>query len=300
MIGRGGEGASEASRGKIWRKSITWKFPLTLAILPSSNSPQRRFGQGWRPDIGTAGGSNSPTNMDSGSRGTGERLSERDSEELSVIMSGDVMDGALENLMEELKFCSFLLEREITESALKTLSEVVLEEKGPMPVGEIGKMLQEATANPSLSAVLKESFGGLKKFLEHYPGVFLISQDHPFNPHVYLRSGFTAEEQQKISNGDTAFLGTKTRKKTRRKRGGGMDSSSDVPSREAAMLMRQQQRQQSTDGGGNRSARNSYSGVASAGVNGLAAEVGKGNMMGGGNRAPLKPEAVSFVPRASR
>ena len=210
------------------------------------------------------------------------------------------MDGALENLMEELKFCSFLLEREITESALKTLSEVVLEEKGPMPVGEIGKMLQEATANPSLSAVLKESFGGLKKFLEHYPGVFLISQDHPFNPHVYLRSGFTAEEQQKISNGDTAFLGTKTRKKTRRKRGGGMDSSSDVPSREAAMLMRQQQRQQSTDGGGNRSARNSYSGVASAGVNGLAAEVGKGNMMGGGNRAPLKPEAVSFVPRASR
>jgi len=191
----------------------------------------------------------------------GERLSERDSEELGVIMRGDVWDGGFETLQEELKFCSFLLEREITESALCTLSQVVLEEKGPMPVGEIGKMLQEATANPSLSAVLKESFGGLKKFLEHYPQVFLISQDHPFNPHVYLRNGFTAEEQQKIANGETAFLGTKTRKKTRRKRGSGMDSSSDMPSG-AAMLVRQQQQRQHSMEGGSRSARNSYSGVA--------------------------------------
>ena len=85
-----------------------------------------------------------------------------------------------------------------------------------MPVGEIGKMLQEATANPSLSTVLKESFGGLKKFLEGYPEVFLISQDHPFNPRVYLRSDFTKEEQDQISVGSTDFF--KPKRRTRRRK----------------------------------------------------------------------------------
>lgn len=33
-------------------------------------------------------------------------------------------------------------------------------------MGEIGKLLQEATANASLSQTLKDQFGGLKKFLE--------------------------------------------------------------------------------------------------------------------------------------
>lgn len=38
--------------------------------------------------------------------------------------------------------------------------------QGSLPVGEIGKLLQEATANSSLSQTLKDQFGGLKKFLE--------------------------------------------------------------------------------------------------------------------------------------
>lgn len=41
-----------------------------------------------------------------------------------------------------------------------------LYEQGSLPVGEIGKLLQEATANASLSQTLKDQFGGLKKFLE--------------------------------------------------------------------------------------------------------------------------------------
>ena len=129
-----------------------------------------------------------------------------------------------------------------------------------MPVGEIGKMLQEATANPSLSGVLKESFGGLKKFLEKFPEIFLISQDHPFNPHVYLRAGFTLSEQQQISVGSTEFLSQKTKKKTRRKgrssQGGGVSTdspmvsgvSSDGPSRDLMNLQRQQ-RNNSYSGG---------------------------------------------------
>ena len=37
------------------------------------------------------------------------------------------------------------------------------EERGPVPVGEVGKLLQEMTANLTLSQTLKDKFGGLKR-----------------------------------------------------------------------------------------------------------------------------------------
>jgi hypothetical protein len=62
----------------------------------------------------------------------------------------------------------------VTESALKSFSKDILLERGPLPVGEIGKMLQEMTGISTLSAYLKDKFGGLKKFLEIFPEDFLI------------------------------------------------------------------------------------------------------------------------------
>jgi hypothetical protein len=43
----------------------------------------------------------------------------------------------------------------------------------------------------------QDKFGGLKKFLEKYEQDFFVSNDHPFNPHVYLR-GDVSEEQIKL------------------------------------------------------------------------------------------------------
>ena len=92
-------------------------------------------------------------------------------------------------MWDSIKYCSFLLEAEVTDSALFSLSKEILNDKGPLPVGEIGKLLQEFTANAGLSQTLKDQFGGLKRFLEKFPDDFLISTDHPFNPHVYLKAG---------------------------------------------------------------------------------------------------------------
>jgi len=84
------------------------------------------------------------------------------------------------------------------------LSRQVLGEKGPLPVGEIGKMLQEACTGMScMSSVLKERFGGLKKFLERYPDDFVLSNDHPFNPNVYLRNTLTNEELAAVLRGES-------------------------------------------------------------------------------------------------
>ena len=98
---------------------------------------------------------------------------------------------------------------------------------------------------------MKESFGGLKKFLEKYPEIFLISQDHPFNPHVYLKESFTIEEQKLISVGSTEFLTSAKRKKTRRGKGrGNTDSSDVVPSRDLATLRKHVNSAQNSGGSG--------------------------------------------------
>jgi hypothetical protein len=46
--------------------------------------------------------------------------------------------------------------------AVLNLISSILQDRGPLPVGEIGKRLQEATS-PELSLYLKETHGGLKK-----------------------------------------------------------------------------------------------------------------------------------------
>lgn len=122
----------------------------------------------------------------------------------------------------------------MTEGTLRSLSLDILQERGPLPVGEIGKMLQEITGISTLSAYLKDKFGGLKKFLENYPDDFVIryyvhifnsivslkmklycpSTDHPFNPHVFLRRKLSAEEFNSISQGSIpSHLATKGNKR---------------------------------------------------------------------------------------
>jgi hypothetical protein len=95
---------------------------------------------------------------------------------------------------------------EIDPNTLVNIAESILLEKGPLPVGEVGKMLQERTKNLQLSQMLKEKHNGLKKFLEKYADRFIMSSDHPFNPHVYLRRCFSPDKQRDIENGSKAFL----------------------------------------------------------------------------------------------
>ena len=101
------------------------------------------------------------------------------------------------------------IENSFDPSQIVTIAEEVLNEKGPLPVGEVGKMLQEATGNPHFSQVLKERHNGLKKFLEKYADKFIMSCDHPFNPHVYLRRSYSPDDQRIIEGGSKIFLDKK-------------------------------------------------------------------------------------------
>mmetsp|Transcript_29520 Transcript_29520/g.49829 ORF Transcript_29520/g.49829 Transcript_29520/m.49829 type:complete len:909 (+) Transcript_29520:331-3057(+) len=98
-------------------------------------------------------------------------------------------------------YCNMMVEGLLSESAVLELSMELLALKGPIPVGEVGKLLAEVTFIANLSQKLKERFGGLKKFLERFPEYFVISNDHPFNPNVLLRSSLSQEHLDLISRG---------------------------------------------------------------------------------------------------
>ena len=77
----------------------------------------------------------------------------------------------------------------------------ILVGRGVLPVGEIGKSLQDIAPTRNLSGKIKEKYGGLKKFLERYPEEVVICADHPFNPHVFLRKPLSTADLDLIGRG---------------------------------------------------------------------------------------------------
>lgn len=106
-----------------------------------------------------------------------------------------------DRIWQNILFVNFILFSIISESAILTATIESLAFKGPLPVGEVGKILTDISSMPQLSLHLKEKFGGLKKFLEKFPEVFIFSNDHPFNPHVLLRKCLGPEYQKMIYRG---------------------------------------------------------------------------------------------------
>ena len=78
---------------------------------------------------------------------------------------------------------------EFTDDDMIMLLSRILQEHGKASVGKLGSLLHSYTNNHSLSAMCKEKYGGLKKFLETHTNIFTIGQDHPFNPTVWLSNG---------------------------------------------------------------------------------------------------------------
>ena len=100
-----------------------------------------------------------------------------------------------------INYSNLMIEAAISNPGLMMLTMEILAAKGPLPVGEIGKILAEYTSIPNLSLKLKEKYGGLKKFLELFPDAFVVSNDHPFNPNVLLRCSLAVEHLEMLEKG---------------------------------------------------------------------------------------------------
>lgn len=180
------------------------------------------FTSNWRPDAWDDVSSRSSVSAGDSKHSSlddsfGDVVSEYSEEDSAVR---DNLSVSISRLWDRVRYADFLVEGRVSDTALKILCVDIMSDRGPLPVGEVGKMLQEVTNMTSLSACLKEKFGGLKKFLERYPEVFIICTDHPFNPHVFLKHTMTPEEQTTVVSGVVPdhILSRLKKKSTRRKR----------------------------------------------------------------------------------
>eukprot|EP01033_Poteriospumella_lacustris_P008625 gene8625-6214_t len=108
----------------------------------------------------------------------------------------------LVKMIQSIQYSNLMIESAVNDEGLLILTQEILAVKGPLPVGEIGKILAETTNIPNLSIKLKERYGGLKKYLETFPDRFVISTDHPFNPNVLLRCSLAPEHLEMIEKGN--------------------------------------------------------------------------------------------------
>eukprot|EP01038_Epipyxis_sp_PR26KG_P013999 gene13999-18775_t len=137
-----------------------------------------RFGDDWRPDA----------------IGNSVKL-------LHPKLELELMNSSIERILQSVQYFDLILESIVTETSLLAITMEVLSDRGPLPIGEIGKILTELCSNPVLSHKLKESFGGLKKFVEKYAEFFVIYNDHPFNPHILLRATLTPQHIEMLERG---------------------------------------------------------------------------------------------------
>lgn len=110
------------------------------------------------------------------------------SEELEVMVSFSYH-------IPRIDFCSYfkgwirhveLVFSPLSREALGSLVYHILKKSGPVPVGEIGKSLQEMTNNTHITEIIKAEFKGLKKLIEFCPEYFAVGTEHPFNPIVSI------------------------------------------------------------------------------------------------------------------
>lgn len=118
------------------------------------------------------------------SLGSGRRDSTTSQASSSSTSSGSREASAYRGLTHQalwdlVLYCNLVWEQRITETALLKSSMDILTERGTLPVGEIGKTLQELASMTIISGKLKESFGGLKKFLE-------VRRRPPFTRHLCI------------------------------------------------------------------------------------------------------------------
>lgn len=73
---------------------------------------------------------------------------------------------------------------EVSELGLLSFLVSVVEKKKSLLIGEIGQALRNTHGTIEWGILLKERFGGLKKFLRNAVGVFVVGTDHPLNPRV--------------------------------------------------------------------------------------------------------------------
>ncbi|GJD06315.1 hypothetical protein Gasu2_07400 [Galdieria sulphuraria] len=114
-------------------------------------------------------------------------------------------------LRNNLEYVRFIVNSEVTELGLLAFLTQILAENGCLLIGEIGQHLRSTFGKQDWSNILKERFGGLKRFLLKHSELFYVDTDHPLNPHIYLRASINGPLLEKKPQ-DTSMETKKSKK----------------------------------------------------------------------------------------
>lgn len=120
-------------------------------------------------------------------------------------------------LRNNLEYVRFIVNSEVTELGLLAFLTQILAENGCLLIGEIGQHLRGTFGKQDWSNILKERFGGLKRFLLKHSELFYVDTDHPLNPHIYLRASINGQPLlEKKPQDATTTTETKKSKKNKK------------------------------------------------------------------------------------
>ena len=198
ILGADGQPLSVADKASL----VSSSRPLTPSLsTPSSPAPSTLISDSeleTESDLASPiehasphlGGSGSHLLPSSSSHGLSSHASTRAS------LSNALLDGKLSSILEQLQHARQFEVPDVSEAELVAMIQRILGQYGSVPVGKLGSLLHNHMNNHSLPSMLKEKFGGLKRFLERHLDLFTIGTDHPFNPHVHLMADYLAQQQQ--------------------------------------------------------------------------------------------------------
>ena len=96
---------------------------------------------------------------------------------------------SLSTSLKEAQFAYMLSKQQPLASVLLGSAAGILSQCGPMSVGQLGRLLQDACCGAISAAQLKSKFGGLRQLLQTKPQMFQLLDDHQFNPTCSLKLG---------------------------------------------------------------------------------------------------------------
>jgi hypothetical protein len=105
--------------------------------------------------------------------------------------SVDTFDGRVHAILKSLQRARSYDSPTIQEHDLVIAVTELLSQHATLPVGKLGSLIHNKLNNHALPQMLKETYGGLKRFLQRHSNLFTIGTDHEFNPSVQLAAAVT-------------------------------------------------------------------------------------------------------------
>ena len=170
----------------------------TEAMSASDTDDAQLTGRGGHSAAGSGRGG------DAGRGGRGSAASSGSS--AAGAADSSLLDGNLPLILDNLHHARQFDIPDVSEAELVLMIRKILVQCGSVPVGKLGSLLHNLMNNHSLPSMLKEKFGGLKRFIERHQQLFTIGNDHPFNPHVHLTPEAAAREAGAVGGGVEAGM----------------------------------------------------------------------------------------------